>query len=300
MCRDLTLIMAYKYLTIKALIGSIFIIAFWSLLFSTIVVAQKVDPYSAKGQMYFYWGYNRSAYTKSDLTCVGKRYNFTMNDLQASDNPERFSPKVYFNPKKITIPQFNIRMGYFFNDHWGVTLGYDHMKYVMNNNQTVFLTGHIDDELGANWSGEYQNEEQLTSNTLIHYENSDGLNYMRLELTRSGLLLNCGKNNWFQLESQLGISSGFILSFNDFNFAGQFDRRTVSISGFGISVHPGIRALFGNHLFLQANVAAGFIDQLKVQTRPDDKGSFAFQKFGYVSPELVFGYKWNLKRQPKP
>ncbi len=299
MYHDLTLKMKSKYLNDKPLIGSVLISAFWSLLFSTVVMAQNEGLYSAKGQMYFYWGYNRSAYTKSDLTCVGDGYNFTMNDLQASDNPERFSPKVYFNPKKITIPQFNIRMGYFFNDHWGVSIGYDHMKYVMNNNQTVFLTGHIDDELGTDWSGEYQNEEQSTNNTFIHYENSDGLNYMRIALTRSGLLLNCGKNNWFQLESKLGISSGFILSFNDFNFAGQFDRRTVSISGFGISVHPGVRALFGNHLFLQANIAAGFIDQLKVKTRPNDLDSFAFQKFGYISPEFVFGYKWKIKNRKK-
>ena len=62
-------------------------------------IAQS-DEFSAKNQFYLYWGYNRSAYTKSDLTCVGRGYNFTMNDLEASDNPERFTPKVYFNPKK--------------------------------------------------------------------------------------------------------------------------------------------------------------------------------------------------------
>ena len=263
------------------------------------VLSQSEEGYSSKNQFYVYWGYNRSAYTKSNLTCVGDGYNFTMNDLQASDNPERFNPKVYFNPKKVTIPQFNVRMGYFFNDHWGISLGYDHMKYVMNNNQRISLTGHIDEEIGAEWSGNYQNEELLTNTTFIHYENSDGLNYIRVALNRVDRLLSYGKNDWFQLESQLSISSGFILSFNDFNFAGQFDRKTISISGYGISVHPGLRALFLNHFFIQGNLAAGFIHQMKVQTRPNDKNSFAFQRFGYVSPELVFGWKGIFKRNNK-
>lgn len=284
----------------KNLLFSILLMIFSNFLFkNNATIAQSENRYSAKNQFYFYWGYNRSAYTKSDLTCVGNGYNFTMNDLQASDNPERFNPKVYFNPKKITIPQFNVRMGYFFNDHWGISIGYDHMKYVMNNNQRIGLTGHIDEELGAVWSGDYQNEEQLTSNEFIHYENSDGLNYMRAGLMRSDLLFKYGKNDWFQIESQLGVSAGFILSFNDFNFAGQFDHRTVSISGFGVSVHPGIRLLFVKHIFLQGNIAAGFIDQLKVQTRPNDKNSYAYQKFGYISPELVFGYKWRIKNRKK-
>jgi hypothetical protein len=280
----------------------------WSTLFMMMIqllaihsetFAQSEEGYSAKNQFYVYWGYNRSAYTQSDLTCVGQGYNFTMNDLQASDNPERFNPKVYFDPKKITIPQFNVRMGYFFNDHWGVSLGYDHMKYVMNNNQRIFLTGHIDEELGAEWSGNYQNDEQLTNNTFIHYENSDGLNYIRAELVRTDRLLALGKNDWFQLESQLGLSTGFILSFNDFNFAGKHDRRTISASGFGLSVHPGIRALFINHIFVQFNMGAGFINQTKVITRPNDRGSFAFQKFGYISSELVFGYRWLFKKRSK-
>ncbi len=283
----------------KVVWSTIFVLIIQLLGIQSEVLSQSKEDYSAKNQFYIYWGYNRSAYTKSDLTCVGDGYNFTMNDLQASDNPERFNPKVYFNPKKVTIPQFNVRMGYYFNDHWGISLGYDHMKYVMNNNQRIFLTGHIDEEIGAEWSGDYQNEELFTNNTFIHYENSDGLNYMRVALDRVDRLLSYGKKDWFQLESQLSISSGFILSFNDFNFAGQFDRKTVSISGIGISVHSGLRALFVNHFFIQGNLSAGFINQIKVQTRPNDKSSFAFQKFGYISPELVFGWKGNLKSKKK-
>lgn len=275
--------------------SSVLVLMIFSLI--NLEALSQTDDFSAKNQFYFYWGYNRSAYTKSDLTCVGPGYNFTMNDLQASDNPERFNPKVYFDPKKITIPQFNCRIGYFFGDHWGVSLGYDHMKYVMNNKQTIRLTGHIDDTINTSWTGNYSDQEMLTNTKYIHYENSDGLNYMRIEVNRVDELLRKGKNDWFKLESQLGIASGFMLSFNDFNFAGLHTRKTVSISGYGLSIHPGMRALFFDHIFLQANLAAGFIHQTRVQTRPDNNQSFAFQKFGYISPEVVFGCKWRFKRK---
>ncbi|PKR79629.1 hypothetical protein CW751_14145 [Brumimicrobium salinarum] len=52
-----------------------------------------------KGGFYFYWGYNRSAYTKSDLRLIGTGYDFTMKNMTASDNPEKLS-STYLNIKK--------------------------------------------------------------------------------------------------------------------------------------------------------------------------------------------------------
>lgn len=251
-------------------------------------------PKTKKGSYYFYWGYNRSAYTKSNLRCIGEGYDFTMENLKAHDNPERFNPNVYFNPKKLTIPQFNVRFGYFFKDNWSLSLGYDHMKYVMNNNQLVNLYGHIDEGISDQWSGDYTGEEMKTNEKFIHYENSDGLNYMRLELSRYQQLVSVGENNWLRINAQLGMSSGFILSFNDFNFGNQFDRRTISISGYGISLSGGFRLDFFDSFFLQTNVVGGMIHQTKVKTRPNDDFSHARQFFGFTASETVLGFAWKF------
>jgi hypothetical protein len=247
-----------------------------------------------KGGFYFYWGYNRTAYTKSNLRLVGEGYDFTMKNLRAHDSPERFKPSVYFNPKKITIPQFNVRFGYFFKDNWSLSLGYDHMKYIMNNYQLVNLYGHIDEGVSDQWSGDYRGEVMVTSDKFIHYENSDGLNYMRLELSRYQQLVSLGENNWLRVNAHLGVSSGFILSFNDFNFGNQFDRRTVSVSGYGISLSGGFRFDFFNRFFLQTNVVGGMIHQTKVKTRPNDDYSHAKQIFGFAASETVLGFAWKF------
>lgn len=255
-------------------------------------IAQNTNQ-TDKGGFYIYWGYNRSTYTKSDLHLIGRGYDFTMKGLTASDNPEKLS-STYLNIQKITIPQFNVRMGYFFKDNWALTVGYDHMKYVMNHPQDVIIDGYVEPGLSDLWSGQYDNELSPTQYDDIHYENSDGLNYIRFELARYFNLLSLGKNDWFRIRAQAAVSTGMILSFNDFNFANQFTRKTISVSGYGVSLHPGLRFEFFNHIFLQTNGAAGFIHQVKVRNRPDIKSAVAKQRFGYLASEIVLGYTWRF------
>jgi len=71
-----------------------------------------------KGKAFIYWGYNRAYYNKSDIHFKGDGYDFTLYDVEAKDMPEPFDADVYFNIKKLSIPQFNFRAGYFFSDNW--------------------------------------------------------------------------------------------------------------------------------------------------------------------------------------
>ena len=91
-----------------------------------------------KNAMYFYWGYNRAIYGKSDITFYSDDYNFTLLDARAQDRPVR-TFKTYVNPTTITVPQFNIRLGWYYKFRWDISIGYDHMKYVMRDNQYVYI-----------------------------------------------------------------------------------------------------------------------------------------------------------------
>ena len=82
--------------------------------FSQDIVEQ--NKVSKKGSFYFYLGWNKSAYTKSDITFTGDNYNFTLYDVVADDRQSPLSANIYLNPANITIPQYNMRIGYFFND----------------------------------------------------------------------------------------------------------------------------------------------------------------------------------------
>lgn len=247
----------------------------------------------AKGALDFYWGYNRSAYTKSDLHLIGAGYDFTLNKVVADDRPEKFS-STYVNPAKITIPQFNVRLGYNFWHNYNLSLGYDHMKYILRDNQQVTIDGYIEPGKDLLWSGDYSGERVDINSEHFHYENSDGLNYIRLQISRVDLWYRTKKNGWFGLSSLAGISSGMILSYNDLNFGGEFTRRTISVSGYGISGHVGIRLEFWKHLFIQTNVAGGFMHQTRVKTRPTGT-DHAKQKFGYIASETAIGVLFYIR-----
>ena len=252
---------------------------------------KKEKHSTAAGTLWGYWGYNRSAYTKSNMRFVGPGYDFTMKGAVAHDNPSPFDATVYFNPKKITIPQFNARVGYYFRDHYAISFGYDHMKYIFADRNEVNLSGEIDPEVGDTvWSGTYNGESVTTNREHFHYENSDGLNYLRFELTRSDRWFTIGQNDWFAVTTNIGVGIGSLLSFNDFTFAGRKDMRTISLSGYGLSLHAGPRFEFFRHAFIQTNVSGGFMHQLKVRTRPNDPDSYARHANGYISFETVFGF----------
>ena len=245
----------------------------------------------AQGTLFGYWGYNRSFYTKSNMTFVGPGYDFSLNGVTAHDNPEKLS-KVYFNPSKVTIPQFNARIGYYFKHHWAISFGYDHMKYIFADKNEVLLSGVINEGVDAVsfGAGTYNSVPVTTDRSTFHYENSDGLNYLRFELTRTDTWLRAGKNDWFAFSTNIGVATGGLLSFNDFTFAGQKNVRTISMSGYGVSLHTGLRFEFFKHFFIQPNLGTGLNHQIKVRTRPNNASSYAKHSYGYLEFDTVFGF----------
>ena len=249
---------------------------------------QKNKVSYAKGTLYGYWGYNRAGYTKSNLRCVGPGYDFTLAGATGYDRPEKFGT-AYVDPKRFTVPQFNIRIGYYFKDHWAISGGYDHLKYVFADKNHVLLSGTIDPGVDSNWVGTYNAEPVVTNQADFHYENTNGMNYINFRLMRTDRLLTIGGNEWFALSSHVGAGLGMIFSVNDFTFGGQKDVFTYSISGYGASGYLGLRMEFFRHIFIQPNFGGGFLHQVKVRTRPDDPSSYARQALGYIEFNTVVG-----------
>lgn len=250
----------------------------------------------AKGVLFGYWGYNRSYYTKSDLRLVGEGYDFTLRGSRAKDNPSPLSEiKTYVDPTRITVPQFNARIGYYFKTKYAISFGYDHMKYIFRDKNEVFLDGTIDPGVDDLWSGTYTNEKVVTDREHFHFENSNGLNYLRVNLTRSDLLFRT-QNRKFAVTSNLSLGLGGILSYNDFTFGQRKDMVTISLSGYALSAHGSLRFEFFNHVFLEGEIAGGFMHQTYVRTRNNDRFSHAKQKYGFSMFSTQIGFFMYLKK----
>jgi hypothetical protein len=249
----------------------------------------------AQGVLFGYWGYNRSYYTKSDLRLVGEGYDFTLRGSRAKDNPSPLSElKTYVDPTRITVPQFNARIGYYFKTKYAISFGYDHMKYIFRDKNEVLLDGTIDPGVDDLWSGTYTNEKVVTDRDHFHYENSNGLNYLRANITRSDLLFRTPKRK-FAVTSNLSLGLGGILSYNDFTFGQRKDVVTISLSGFALSAHASLRFEFFNHFFLETEATGGFMNQSRVRTRPNDRFAYAKQRYGYSMFSSQIGFFLYLK-----
>jgi len=252
----------------------------------------KKKQSAQKGAMYFYWGYNRSIYTKSNIQFTGENYDFTVIKAKAHDNPST-ELQTYVNLKMISIPQFNIRLGYYFKHKWDVSFGYDHMKYVMADYQDATLDGYIDPSANNYLSGQFDQQIYTLTPNMIHYENSNGLNYISVQINHTKSLYRTHSRK-IRLQRRLGVGLGGVVTQTDFRWSGIEYHTKLKPSGAGASVHTGLRLDFFNRLFLQSNWSSGIIYLPKVQTIADTK-NYASQKFIYADWQLLGGISLYLR-----
>ena len=91
-----------------------------SVSFSQYKRAKTKKSWSA-GTLFFYWGYNRGYYSASDIHFKGNDYDFTLKQVKANDRQSKLAADPYLRIDQITIPQYNWRLGYIFNEEKGWT-----------------------------------------------------------------------------------------------------------------------------------------------------------------------------------
>ena len=247
-----------------------------------------------KGKFFVSWGGNRESYTKSDVTFTGKDYNFTIDNMAARDKPKGWHID-YINPVRMTIPQTNFRLGYFVNDHYSVTIGVDHMKYVMTQNQIANVTGAINlpvGDAGAIHNRIYNNTPvNFTDETFLTYEHTDGLNYVNTEISRHddiSSLFKIRNTDKIQVNLTEGFGVGVLYPKTNTTLLGKNRHDDFHVSGFGTSVKAGLNITFFKHFYIQGELKGGYINMQDIRTTQsnDDKAS---QDFFFFQRIIAFG-----------
>ncbi len=223
---------------------------------------------SRVGQFHFFWGYNRAYFTKSDLHVHGPEYEFTVYDAVAHDRPTPITDEAYYNPKLITIPQFNFRLGYQVNAKWSVSIGWDHMKYVMDQNQVAEVSGYINHPDNKRYNGTYLREPTLITSDLLKFEHTDGLNVASVDIERRFKLWSSKKNR-FSLHSISGAGSGMVIPRSDVRVVGVGLNNKWHISGYHINAKTGLRLEFLRNGFFQLESRAGYVNLPNVLVQND-------------------------------
>jgi hypothetical protein len=259
----------------------------FSLLINATICAQSSTIKAPKESHFFaYLGWNRAIYTKSDLHFRGNDYDFTLFNVVGKDEQVTFDPKVYFHPSKITIPQTNMRFGYFFNKKNNISLGMDHMKYVLQQDQTVKISGNIS-ESSTDFGGIYTQNDLIISEDFLKYEHTDGLNFFNLEWEHIHKTLEIQRLRT-KISLSTGIGAGAVIPKSDVRLFRNARHDKYHLAGYGANVKLGINLTFFKYFFLQNEWKVGFIHLPDVRTTYS-KSDKASQKFGFFQRNILFG-----------
>lgn len=258
----------------------------------------KVNPrdYSRKGKFYVHWGYNFSWYAKSDISFKGKGYDFVLKDVVAKDRPTKLS-LTYINPVKISIPQFNFHGGYFFKDNYSVSIGWDHMKYVIDVPQEVRITGNIDALISepeiatGTYAGTYNNDDFTIKPEFLTYEHTDGFNYASVEVERyDDAWVSQSKRRTLTLET--GLGGGVLVPRTDVRFFKVGENNYWNLAGWGVSAKAGLKYYFSKLIYIQGNLKAGHTNLSNIRTTGRNDVDKASQKINYLENYWVLGFQF--------
>ena len=244
-----------------------------------------------KGTMFVFWGWNRAAFSKSDIHFKGNGYDFVLHNVVAHDRPSDLSWD-YINPGEVSKPQFNFRLGYFIKDNLAIVIAQDHMKYVMDQDQTVDFTGHISD---PTYAAMVQNGQvNLTDEKFLTFEHTDGLNYINLGVEKYKNLY--AKEN-LEILWSYGGGLGLMFPKRNVKIFGNERSDRFHVAGFGADVRTNINFVLWKRLMARVEGKFGYINMPDVKTTLNNKPDKASHDFVFGQINFGIGYVFNIKKK---
>lgn len=243
--------------------------------------------------MFIMWGWNRAAYTKSNISFKGDDYDFKLKKVVAHDRPTAFKFNDYLEIDRLTIPQTNFKLGYFIRQNLAITIGFDHMKYVMDKDQTVSMKGVITRQ-GA-YKGNYDGEKKLTEDFLT-FEHTDGLNYINVEVEKYRNLYHAASNK-LMLDILIGGGAGVLMPRTDIKLLNYDRSDQFHISGFGLSLKAGLQATIFKHLVIKIENKNGYINMPDLILHKKGIAGRGKQAFFFTALDAMIGYSFSFNNK---
>lgn len=247
--------------------------------------------FGEKGTMFVFWGWNRANFTKSDIHFTGNGYDFTLHNVVAHDRPSDLSWD-YINPMEVSKPQFNFRLGYFLKDNLAIVFATDHMKYVMDQDQTAKITGTISDPVYASM---VQNGEiNLKDEKFLTFEHTDGLNYVNVGVEKYKSL---SKKEKVDILWSYGGGVGVMFPKSNVKLFGNERSDRFHIAGFGTDLRTNINFIFWKRWMARVEGKVGYINMPDIKTTLHNKPDKASQDFFFGQINFGIGYVFRLKNK---
>ncbi|RQO31687.1 hypothetical protein DBR32_06995 [Taibaiella sp. KBW10] len=243
-----------------------------------------------KGSVFAYWGWNREVYTNSTLKIKGGDYDLTLHKLKATDRPSALRLNNYLRADRITIPQTNLRVGYYLRDDLAITAGFDHMKYVMVQNQTAKVDGIIQHE--GKYQGTY-NGNTVIYDDFLTFEHTDGLNYLNIEVEKLGDLYQT-RDQKLHIGYLYGLGLGVMIPRTNTSLLDYERNDRFHVSGFGTTLKAGVQITVLRKLSFRFEAKAGYVDMPDIILHKKGIQGRGKQDFIYAQVNGMIGAVYSL------
>lgn len=196
-----------------------------------------------QGAIYASWGYNTEWYTRSTVTVKQQSLSndYKMVNVQAHDHRGWDEGVLHM---AFTIPQYNYRLGYYFNDKQDLAfeINFDHTKYIISD-QVVNVTGKLGNE-SVNMQVDFSQKNGF------YYFLNNGANFLLFNLVkRVGLVATRDRNFRLDLTGKAGI--GPVIPHVQNMLFGNANNQGFQIGGWNAGVETALRATVLKYGYLE-------------------------------------------------
>lgn len=248
--------------------------------------AQTKTKKERKGEFYFSWGYNKEWYTNSNVKVSQPELNnnYTFQNIHSNDHIG-WDQGLLSIP--LSIPQYNYRIGYFFNKKKGLAweINFDHTKHLITDGQQAHIVGTLGGrqvDTSVNFAA---------SNGFIYYLNN-GANFLLFNIVKRWNWQESKTGN-FKLDLLAKAGVGPVIPHVENTLFGHSNDDGFQLGGWNMGVEAGVRSTFHKHIYLEFT---NKIDYARYSNLKVYKGT-AKQAFGTYELILSLGYTFPMGKK---
>jgi hypothetical protein len=254
---------------------------------STLVIAAQAasaqdaqeKKHGKKHSIWASWGYNKEWYTRSNLKVrqesLGNDYTF--HSVRANDHPGWDETSIF--KQALTIPQYNYRLGYMFNEErgFGIELNFDHTKYVVDHGQDIRMTGQFNGQ-AADSSISYTREHGF------YYYLNNGANFFLINFVKRWTFADLYKGK-LRIDALGKAGVGPVVPHVENSFFGRENKPHFQIGGWNAGLEADVKVTFFKYVYLEYG---GKLDYARYSNLKIAEGT-ARQAFGTFEMILSLG-----------
>jgi hypothetical protein len=233
------------------------------------------------GSLYFSWGYNTEWYTKSTVHVSQPSLNseYQLQNVQAHDR--RGWDEDFFHTA-LTVPQYNYRLGYFFNEKqdFAFEINFDHTKYIITDGQQVRLKGKLNGE-------QVDKPIDYSGNNGFYYFLNNGANFLLFNLVKRFEIYHTD-NKYFKVDLLTKAGIGPVIPHVENAFFGKDNDPGFQLGGWNAGIETALRVTAFKYAYLEF---AQKVDYARYSNLAVYEGK-ARQAFGTY--ELILSIGFNL------